>query len=104
MRKEIALNCMKSASEQEKELCEECPIYGQTGCDHCYEDALQYVIGMLEQEPYEDCISRQAVLDMIENAQIITDGEFCGYCTEDIDINILPPVNTQPKTGNWIKY
>ena len=42
---------MKSASELEKELCEECPIYGQTGCDHCYEDALQYVIAMLEQEP-----------------------------------------------------
>ena len=42
---------MKSASELERELCEECPIYGQTGCDHCFEDVLQYVIGMLEQEP-----------------------------------------------------
>lgn len=51
MTREIALHCMKSASELERELCEECPIYGQTGCDHCYEDALQYVIGMLEQEP-----------------------------------------------------
>ena len=50
MTKEIALHCMKSASELERELCEECPIYGQTGCDHCYEDALQYVIGMLEQD------------------------------------------------------
>lgn len=51
MTREIALHCMKSASELERELCEECPIYGQTGCDHCFEDALQYVIGMLEQEP-----------------------------------------------------
>ena len=51
MTKEIALHCMKSASELEKELCEECPIYGQTGSDHCYEDALQYVIKTLEQEP-----------------------------------------------------
>lgn len=51
MTREIALHCMKSASELERELCEECPIYGQTGCDHCYEDALQYVIAMLEQEP-----------------------------------------------------
>ena len=51
MTREIALHCMKSASELERELCEECPIYGQTGCDHCYEDALQYVIDMLEQEP-----------------------------------------------------
>ena len=51
MTKEIALHCMKSASELNSELCEECPIYGQTGSDHCFEDALQYVIGMLEQEP-----------------------------------------------------
>lgn len=50
MTRKIALHCMKSASELERELCEECPIYGQTGCDHCYEDALQYVIAMLEQE------------------------------------------------------
>ena len=54
MTREIALHCMKSASELERELCEECPIYGQTGCDHCFEDALQYVIGMLEQEPTLD--------------------------------------------------
>jgi hypothetical protein len=58
---------MKSASELERELCEECPIYGQTGCDHCYEDALQYVIAMLEQEPTTkndlvvDAVSRQAI-------------------------------------------
>ena len=51
MTREIALHCMKSASELERELCEECPIYGQTGCDHCYEDALQYVIATLKQEP-----------------------------------------------------
>ena len=54
MTKEIALHCMKSASELKSELCEECPIYGQTGSDHCFENALQYVIGMLEQEPVLD--------------------------------------------------
>lgn len=51
MTKEIALHCMKAASQLECELCEECPLYGQTGSDHCYEDALQYVIKMLEQGP-----------------------------------------------------
>ena len=55
MTKEIVLHCMKSASELERELCEECPIYGQTGCDHCYEDVLQYIIRMLEQEPCKNC-------------------------------------------------
>ena len=73
MTREIALHCMKSASELERELCEECPIYGQTGCDHCYEDALQYVIGMLEQDPTTkndlavDCISREQALVAIRN-------------------------------------
>ena len=51
MTREIALHCMKSYSELHSDLCELCPIYGQTGSDHCFEDALQYVIRMLEQEP-----------------------------------------------------
>lgn len=51
MTREIALHCMKSNSELHSDLCELCPIYGETGSDHCFEDALQYVIGMLEQEP-----------------------------------------------------
>lgn len=52
MTREIALYCMKSASELERELCRECPISGQS--EHCYEDALQYVIKYLEQEPVLD--------------------------------------------------
>lgn len=56
MTREIALHCMKSYSELHSDLCELCPIYGQTGNDHCFEDALQYVIGMLEQEPVIDKI------------------------------------------------
>lgn len=65
--------------------------------------AIRSAIEELEQEPCEDCISRQAVCDMIEKAQIITDGEFCGYCIEDIDINTLPSVTPQPKTGHWVR-
>ena len=42
---------MKSYSEHHSDLCELCPIYGQTGDDHCFEDALEYVIKDLEQEP-----------------------------------------------------
>lgn len=51
MTREIALHCMKSYSESHSDLCELCPIYGQTGSDHCFEDALEYVIKALEQEP-----------------------------------------------------
>lgn len=50
MTREIALHCMKSYSELHSDLCELCPIYGQTGSDHCFEDALEYVIKALEQD------------------------------------------------------
>lgn len=35
-------------------------------------------------------ILRDKVLDMLDNSQIITDGEICGYCTEDINILGIP--------------
>jgi hypothetical protein len=76
MTREIALHCMKSYSELHSDLCELCPIYGETGSDHCFEDALQYVIGMLEQEPIldklraeieaEPYVSKMEVLDIID--------------------------------------
>ena len=77
MTREIALHCMKSYSELHSDLCELCPIYGQTGSDHCFEDALQYVIGMLEKEP---------VLDKIR-AEIETKYGQCDICEyfEDYD-------------------
>ena len=35
-------------------------------------------------------IEREAVENMLSDAQIITDGEYCGYCTEDVDVSQLP--------------
>ena len=79
MTREIALHCMKSASELERELCEECPIYGQTGCDHCFEDALQYVIEMLEQEPVLDEL--RAEITILQNrCYALTKGTMCAFC------------------------
>lgn len=49
MTNEIALYCMKAYSEYYSEVCEECPIYGETGTDHCFEDALEMAIKALEQ-------------------------------------------------------
>ena len=67
MTREIALHCMKSYSELHSDLCELCPIYGQTGSDHCFEDALQYVIGMLEQEPTtENDLEVQKAIEIIK--------------------------------------
>lgn len=46
--KEIAIHCLKSYSQRYNEVCEDCPIYGKTGNDHCFGDVLQYAINMLE--------------------------------------------------------
>lgn len=61
--KEAVLHCLRSMIDEE--LCEECPLYGTTGTDHCEKDCVRLAIEELEQEPCEDCISRQAVIDAL---------------------------------------
>ena len=59
MTNEIALYCMKAYSEYYSEVCEECPIYGETGTDHCFEDALEMAIKALETIPkYKDAYGK----------------------------------------------
>jgi len=63
-----------------------------------YDTALQMGIKALEQEPCEDCISRQAVLEYIEGswAELGHSSENELVCQ---DIKEMPPVTPQPK---WI--
>ena len=58
------------------------------------------ILDCLEQEPCDDAISRQAVLEKAVYTE--TEEGWCGY-TVDVDfIKSLPPVNPQePKTGHW---
>lgn len=51
-----------------------------------YDEALKLAIKVLEQQPCEDAISRQAVLAFVK------------------EVNTLPPVTPQPKTGRWIEH
>ncbi len=57
----------------------------------------QIAIQALKQEPCDDCISRQAVLDKMKER----DEELSSICPKDI--RELPPVTPQPKMGKWIK-
>lgn len=41
-------------------------------------------------------IEREAVEKMFENASIISDGEYSGYCTEDIYLNDIPAADVAP--------
>ena len=50
MTKSEAIYCLKVMSEYHSEVCEECPLYGETGTDHCYEDALDIAINALEKQ------------------------------------------------------
>lgn len=37
-------------------------------------------------------VELKLVEEMLENAQLISDEEYCGYCTEDINLYKLPVV------------
>lgn len=68
------------------------------------ESAMDRAIDLLEQEPCEDAISRQAVLEMAYDMSEIDGEHFTEPCmVVDIeDIQKLQPVNQKPKTGHWI--
>lgn len=44
----------------------------------------------------DDYIKRESVINMLENAQIISNGEYSGYCTEDISIMSIPSADVRP--------
>ncbi len=60
----------------------------------------------LEQEPCDDAISRQAVLDYIDEmpSDLTADGRrmIRRRTLEEYISDTLPPVTPQPKTGHWI--
>ena len=58
-------------------------------------EALEIAIKLLMQEPCEDAISRQAVLDLVNS-----DWKYEGLET---DVASLPPVTPQPKTEHWVE-
>ena len=67
----------------------------------CPYDRQEEIIKALEQEPCEDCISRQAVLNMqyrIDDSATLSTSDVVNVD----DIEDLPPVTPQPKMGHWI--
>lgn len=63
-----------------------------------FDKALDMAIKLLEQEPCEDCISRQDVLDINEHHH----GQMPNHVNHEIwrEINALPSVTQQPKVGH----
>lgn len=60
--------CLKASSDYHSEVCEECRFY--PNCDHMTQDDITELtikdLEALEQQPCEDCISREKVLSEIE--------------------------------------
>lgn len=51
----------------------------------------------------KEYIEREAVEKMLEDAQIITYGEWCGYCTEDINLGSIPAADVvEVRHGHWV--
>lgn len=51
----------------------------------------------------KEYIERATVEEMLESAQTISDGEYCGYCTEDINLSSIPAADVAPvRHGKWI--
>jgi hypothetical protein len=60
------------------------------------------ILELLEQEPCEDCISRQGAIIQLSHNK--TGGDDCDVIIQkDIEtIKALPSVTPQPKVGHWI--
>lgn len=63
-------------------------------------DALRMAREALEQEPCEDCISRQAVLEKMAYTE--TEEGWSGMTVNVKDIEALPSVTPAEKAGRWI--
>ena len=94
MNRELAINYLRSSGYSEEQIkaiegaftCDKCVYSTSEGCQ--YDDITETI------PPFDDCISRQAVLDAIN-----TDWHEDLSQLEDA-IKALPPV--EPKTGHWI--
>lgn len=63
-------------------------------------EALEAAIKLIEQEPSEDCISRQTAL---EPYKTLDDNDTISVWMIRKNIEQIPPISPQPRTGHWIR-
>ena len=63
-------------------------------------EALDMAIKALEQEPCEDCIDRQAAVDIVKDMHDLTRSDVLFEAVKRL--KELPSMTPQPKTGHWI--
>ena len=94
-------------AEKEPKSCKKCLYAEETDGSHCYECVKGE--SKFEQEPCEDAVSRQAVLDIIEfEDKWLLDAKGHNKDTEIVfsglktKITDMPSVQPKAKTGRWI--
>ena len=98
-REELKVHC-----EKQIEMCEMwASAKGEEPSGKVYEEH-KLILELLEQEPCDNVVSRQAVLDALDKRFDSVPMEQ----TKEIlllrkDLRELPLVNPQPKTGHWIR-
>lgn len=76
--------------------------HGAVCCNYGIDkDAFTLAIQLLKQEPYEDAISRQAVLEIVRDMHGLARADVLSHTINQIEK--LPPTTPKPKTGYWIK-
>ena len=66
-------------------------------------DEVEEIMLALEQQPCEDCISRQAVDELSKNLVHITRDKADFLCKFWEGLQKMPPVTPQPKIGRWME-
>ena len=68
-------------------------------CDDELNEALDVAIKAVEQQPCDNAVSRQDVLDLAKKGVLISNGNYESVCKA---INEIP--SAEPKTGHWIEH
>lgn len=74
---------------------------GRTGITSEEAEAIGYAIEKLSNSD-EDCISRQAVLALKTPVDTMTG--WSGYMIDALDVEQLPSIQPNPKTGHWEQF
>ena len=71
---EQTIYCLKAGSERYPEVCAECQLYGEVGCDHCYDDTNDMAIKCLKQlEQYRAIGTVEELKKIEESFNVISD-------------------------------
>lgn len=94
MSEDEAIYCLKAGSERYSHVCEECTLYGETGCDHCYNDANDVAIKALEEvqqyralgtvEELRVARDKQVAKKLLNDGMRIPFSYYCPSCKEEL--------------------